>query len=379
MKGLAGTLTGPKLLEEVQNTLSRSSNSSATEGSLNDTNLTLIPKGTNEDDEGDGLTRASSNSSWSIPRNLILVYSGQNFLDAENNPDAATWPKGQYYLAQNVRRMIAMHDGYHVEFFYGEKCRSLINEFEEILPGVTDLHRIWNATEVLTIYEHLAPQYQSDFCRIMALWKLGGVYVDNDTFFVKKDFFRFFDMSTTFFTSTTGYAKNWLLCGFVGGTTKNELILLWLELTLLAYIDEKDGTEKLKAHVAKYGIPESEVDLTGSPACKLLSFAESHEHNLLRVVPSPPPDELNNPSTTNNKKEVKVIWHEGRFDEDIDVSADRGSYEQNPWAIGPASSQSPPGGPIIREQVVAFTRFNNVLNMRNEAISESGIKEILSF
>ena len=91
------------------------------------------------------------------------------------------------------------------------------------------------------------------------MWKLGGVYVDNDTFFVKTDFFRFFNKNTTFFTS---YDKNFMLCGFVGGTAKNELIQIWLELTLIALADEKNGTQILKERLSTdYGIPESKVSL----------------------------------------------------------------------------------------------------------------------
>jgi len=316
---------------------------------------TNVPKGENEDD---GVN--FSDDSWSIPRNLILVYSGQNFLSYDIK-DAAkmNWPKGEYYLAQNVRRMISMNKAYNVEFFDGDRCRSLIPELEVSLSLESSLKRIWNVKRVLKLYNDLPPQYQSDFCRIMALWKLGGVYVDNDTFFVKTDFFRFFNKNTTFFTSATSYDKDFMLCGFVGGTAKNELIRIWLELTLIAYVDEKNGTQILNKRLSTDGI---EVNLAGSAACKLLNLVVKNEHILL---------EPHN-STAGRQMNIKTtIWLEERFDRELGLGL---GWEHNPFAIGPSSMS--PSGPM-RDVLVAFTRQNNVLDAQNRAISESGMKKIL--
>ena len=103
-----------------------------------------------------------------------------------------------------------------------------------------------------------------------------------------------------------------------------------------------------------------------------------HEQKL-PGVPSP---ELNQSTNTEVKVDLlqeraghpKAIWHEGWFDQEPDASADRGSCERNPQAVGPASES--PSGPV-RGQLVAFTRLENVLDMRNEAISKIGTKEIL--
>ena len=148
-----------------------------------------------------------------------------------------------------------------------------------------------------------------------------------------------------------------------GGTAKNELIRIWLELTLIALADEKNGTQILKERLSTdYGIPESKVNLAGSAACTLLNLVVKNEHILLGC----------HDPTAGCQMNIKTIWHEERFDREL--RANLGSLEHNPFAIGPSSMS--PSGPM-RDVLVAFTRHNNVLNAQNKAIPESGMKKIL--